>query len=592
MAITPIKALLVLLGGTAAAVATAYLSGALDPFLSPPPATVVSLPAPAGQQPPAAEAPKTDAPQMEAPKAEAEPSAPPAVAGGKQDRLAPSFDLLRVEPDGSMVIAGRAAPNARVELLVADRVIGEATAGADGDFAIVLDKPLEPGDYQIALRATGADGPVTSPETAIVSVPKTPDGQVLAMVEAPGKPAEVITAPKPEAPAAAAAAQQPAPAGETATAAPPAAEPAPAVTMEKPAEKPADAPAVAAAVPEQKPAAPEAPVAAPMPAVRVEAVEIDGNKIFVAGVAEAGRVVRGYANEILLGDAKAAPDGSFLIEAERELPVGNYMIRADVLDQSGGVVARAVVPFEREPGETIAAVAAPAPAATQPAPAPVSPAPVTAAAAPAPATAGQPAPTPPAAMAEAPAAQPPVAQTQPPAMAEPKPAAPAPAEVASAQKPAEEKPVQEKPAGEKPAAVSPAPAALPPATAAEAPAAPKPAAVSPAPAATPPATAEAPAAPKTDVAAAPPAGQPEATAPKLQSVKSAVIIRRGDSLWRISRRVYGRGVRYSTIYLANQDQISNPNRIWPGQVFTVPDTSRDGAPADMSRIGGQATTLQ
>ncbi|MER2534705.1 MAG: LysM peptidoglycan-binding domain-containing protein, partial [Rhizobiaceae bacterium] len=103
---------------------------------------------------------------------------------------------------------------------------------------------------------------------------------------------------------------------------------------------------------------------------------------------------------------------------------------------------------------------------------------------------------------------------------------------------------------------------------------------------------EAPAAPKTDVAAAPPAGQPEATAPKLQSVKSAVIIRRGDSLWRISRRVYGQGIRYSTIYLANQDQISNPNRIWPGQVFTVPDTSRDGAPADMSRVGGQATTLQ
>ncbi|MER2634202.1 MAG: Ig-like domain-containing protein, partial [Rhizobiaceae bacterium] len=339
MAITPIKALLVLLGGTAAAVATAYLSGALDPFLSPPPATVVSLPAPAGQQPPAAEAPKTDAPQMEAPKAEAEPSAPPAVAGGKQDRLAPSFDLLRVEPDGSVVIAGRAAPNARVELLVADQVIGEATAGADGDFAIVLDKPLEPGDYQIALRATGADGAVTSPETAIVSVPKTPDGQVLAMVEAPGRPAEVITAPKPEVPAAVA--QQPAPAGETQAATAPAAEPAapaPAVTAEKPAEKPADAPAVASAMPEQKPAASEPPAAASAPAVRVEAVEIDGGKIFVAGVAEAGRVVRGYANEILLGDAKAAPDGSFLIEAERELPVGNYMIRADVLDQSGGVV--------------------------------------------------------------------------------------------------------------------------------------------------------------------------------------------------------------------------------------------------------------
>ena len=39
-----------------------------------------------------------------------------------------------------------------------------------------------------------------------------------------------------------------------------------------------------------------------------------------------------------------------------------------------------------------------------------------------------------------------------------------------------------------------------------------------------------------------------------QPADGAVISRRGDSLWRISRRVYGRGVRYSTIYLANQKQ--------------------------------------
>ena len=77
-------------------------------------------------------------------------------------------------------------------------------------------------------------------------------------------------------------------------------------------------------------------------------------------------------------------------------------------------------------------------------------------------------------------------------------------------------------------------------------------------------------------AAPPPAGVPEVVAPKLQSVDSAVIIRRGDTLWRISRRVYGRGVRYSTIYLANQTQIEDPDRIWPGQVFKVPEKSTDG----------------
>ena len=57
----------------------------------------------------------------------------------------------------------------------------------------------------------------------------------------------------------------------------------------------------------------------------------------------------------------------------------------------------------------------------------------------------------------------------------------------------------------------------------------------------------------------------------LQASKTSVIIRRGDTLWQISRRIYGKGVRYTTIYLANEDQITDPDRIIPGQVFGVPD---------------------
>ena len=51
---------------------------------------------------------------------------------------------------------------------------------------------------------------------------------------------------------------------------------------------------------------------------------------------------------------------------------------------------------------------------------------------------------------------------------------------------------------------------------------------------------------------------------------NAVIIRRGDTLWQISRRIYGAGVRYTTIYIANEDKINNPDRILPGQVFGLP----------------------
>jgi nucleoid-associated protein YgaU len=55
----------------------------------------------------------------------------------------------------------------------------------------------------------------------------------------------------------------------------------------------------------------------------------------------------------------------------------------------------------------------------------------------------------------------------------------------------------------------------------------------------------------------------------------SVIIRTGDNLWTISQRRYGEGVRYTTIYQANKDQIRNPDLIYPGQVFMIPEGDRN-----------------
>jgi len=433
--------------------------------------------------------------------------------------------VVRVEGDGSVVIAGNAAPKAKVDVLNDGAVLGGADAGPDGAFAIVLDTPLKPGDYQITLRATAPDGAVaTSTQTAVVSIPQKPDGQVLAMVEEPGKAAELMTVPEPgNKPAEAA---QPAEAVPASTEAKPAdeapAETKPAEVASAPAESPAPAseegteaaapaqPAEAPAQADTQPAQTEpAQPAVPAAKVVVEAVEIDGNKIFVAGIADAGRRVRAYANEILLGDAKTSPDGHFLVEANHDLPVGTYTVRVDALDADGvKVVARATVPFEREPGEAMAAVA--------------------------PAEAAKPG-------AESPAE---VAAAQPEA---PPAAAQAPADTSSAEPAPEPKPAATTPpASEKPAEMA---------------------------SATPPAD-----------------GIPETVSPKLEHADSAVIIRRHDTLWRISRRVYGHGIRYSTIYLANQDQISDPDKIWPGQVFKLPEKSREGEAADLTIMGDQMTT--
>jgi len=50
-----------------------------------------------------------------------------------------------------------------------------------------------------------------------------------------------------------------------------------------------------------------------------------------------------------------------------------------------------------------------------------------------------------------------------------------------------------------------------------------------------------------------------------------VVVQPGNSLWRIARYVYGEGVRYTVIYEANADQIRDPDLIYPGQVFDLPE---------------------
>ena len=343
----------------------------------------------------------------------------------------PSFDLVRVERDGSIVVAGKASPNARVEVVNGALVIGYTIAGPDGGFAIVADEPLKPGAYQLTLRSTMPEGTViTSRKVAVVVIPETEGGQVLVLIEEPGKPSELVTVPEAASNKATALARQ-----------------------------------VNAAILPASVGPSAAPPVGDLEAT-IEAVEIEGRKIFLAGVASPHRRVRAYINDVLLGDAVTSPAGRFLIEAERDVAAGNHVIRVEVLGPDGvEVIAGATVPFEREPGEVVAAVAPMVLNATVPAP-------------------------------------------------------------------------------------------VPQGTTMEGGG----------------------------------AAASEKLAPKLQSVENAVIIRRGDTLWRISHRVYGRGVRYSTIYLANRAQISDPNLIRPGQVFNVPETTPEGEPANMKAVGEQAAT--
>jgi len=65
------------------------------------------------------------------------------------------------------------------------------------------------------------------------------------------------------------------------------------------------------------------------------------------------------------------------------------------------------------------------------------------------------------------------------------------------------------------------------------------------------------------------------TAEKLALLTEAdqIIVQPGNSLWKIAESRYGEGIKYWLIYGANKSQIRDPNLIYPGQIFAMPDNN-------------------
>jgi nucleoid-associated protein YgaU len=55
------------------------------------------------------------------------------------------------------------------------------------------------------------------------------------------------------------------------------------------------------------------------------------------------------------------------------------------------------------------------------------------------------------------------------------------------------------------------------------------------------------------------------------SGESVVTVQWGNTLWAIAQELLGDGVMYVQIYEANREQIRNPDLIYPGQIFTIPE---------------------
>ena len=69
-----------------------------------------------------------------------------------------TIDLARVKPDGAAVLAGTAAPNAKIRIFEGDILLGETIANANGEWVIVLEKSLAAGRHLISVAMERSDG--------------------------------------------------------------------------------------------------------------------------------------------------------------------------------------------------------------------------------------------------------------------------------------------------------------------------------------------------------------------------------------------------------------------------------------------------
>ena len=63
----------------------------------------------------------------------------------------------------------------------------------------------------------------------------------------------------------------------------------------------------------------------------------------------------------------------------------------------------------------------------------------------------------------------------------------------------------------------------------------------------------------------------DATPDRPAPLVRAVTVQKGDTLWAISREKYGSGFLYVRVFEANRGAIRDPDLIYPGQVFTIPE---------------------
>lgn len=234
------------------------------------------------------------------------PGAPPTMGAGTAFRpipampaapvvtpALPSFDVVRVSPDGSAVLAGRAAPGDEVIIRDGGKELGRAQAGADGAWVLVPKAPLAGGSHDLTVAAIPLTGgaPRMGAGSVVVAVPAHPGTELAAAAQVP---LAVTTGPA--------------------------------------------GPRVLQGTGIAKPGT-----------LGLQGLDYNraGDMRF-AGTAPPGAHLRIYLDNRPAGEAVAGADGLWTLAPSQPLPPGTHRLRLDQLGSGGQVLSRLEYPFVRE----------------------------------------------------------------------------------------------------------------------------------------------------------------------------------------------------------------------------------------------------
>ena len=260
---------------------------------------------------------------------------------------APKFDVVRIEDDGSALIAGQAQGRGHVVLSVDGVELPEARADltGNGQFVIFAFLPATADQQSLKLHLYAQDGsgPVVSVQTIFVA--PAPVEEAVAASES--------VAPESEAPA------ETETTDETETETDIEVETAPTQTASTEAPEDAAPATVILADEDGVRVLQDGTPSAANPAVTIDTISYSSNgDVILGGRGQAGNFVRIYLDNQSIATSKISANGYWSLELS-DIEPGIYTLRVDELNATGDVVSRAETPFKREAAEELAELMAP-----------------------------------------------------------------------------------------------------------------------------------------------------------------------------------------------------------------------------------------